>query len=64
MPVETKMIDHDLVIEMHNLARRIESAGYVHIGSYVRYDADRLAALIEKSKTNKEQDNGRYSRSN
>jgi len=60
------MIDHDLVMEMHNLARRIESAGYVRIGSCLRHDADRLSALIEKSKINKlkEQGDGQHSRFN
>ena len=63
MHAEIKMND-DLVMELHNLARQVELAGQPHIASSMRYDADRLAVAVEKSRINKlkEQVNGKHSR--
>jgi hypothetical protein len=60
------MINSELVIELHDLARRVEAAGYAHIAKNLRSDADQLAISIEKTKINKikERVDGQYSRFN
>ncbi len=59
MREEIDFVDN-LVAELHTLARQVGLAGYPQIADSMRYDADRLASAITKSKTNKlkEQDNG------
>ena len=54
----------NLVAELHALARQVGLAGQPHIASSMRYDADRLAVAVEKSRINKlkEQVNGQHSR--
>ena len=60
------MIDTNPVIELHNLARKVELLGYPHIATSIRYDADRLAEAMKKTKINKikEHGDGRHSRFN
>lgn len=58
------MIREEWIIEIHNLARQVELAGQPHIAKSMRYDADRLATMVEKTKITqiKEEINGRRSR--
>jgi hypothetical protein len=60
------MLDNNPVVELHHLARKVELMGYPSIAKSIRYDADRLAEAMEKTKINKikEQGNGQHSRFN
>jgi hypothetical protein len=60
------MIREDWIKELRNLATRIDLAGQPHIANSMRYDADRLEMIVEKTKITQTKDeiNGRHSRFN
>ena len=57
MREEIEFVDN-LVAELHALARQVGLAGYPQIADSMRYDADRLALAINKSKINKSKEQG------
>jgi hypothetical protein len=60
------MVREQWIAELRELARRVELSGQPHIANSMRYDADRLEMIVEKTKITqtKEEINGRHSRFN
>lgn len=51
------MIREEWIIELHNLARKVEQSGRPDIAKSMRYDADRLSEALEKAKINQRRGN-------
>jgi hypothetical protein len=60
------MVREEWIKELRDLARRIDLSGQPLIANSMRYDADRLEMIVEKTKITQTKDeiNGRHSRFN
>jgi hypothetical protein len=60
------MVREDWIKELRDLAKRIDMSGQPHIANSMRYDADRLEMIVEKTKITQTKDeiNGQHSRFN
>jgi hypothetical protein len=60
------MLREEWIVELRDLAKRIGLAGQPHIANSMRYDADRLEMIVEKTKITQTKDeiNGQHSRFN
>jgi hypothetical protein len=50
------MLREEWIVELRDLAKRIGLAGQPHIANSMRYDADRLEMIVEKTKITQTKD--------